>query len=398
MFWSSLHRMILLELIKVFGLALCALTGLILMAGIISEAMKNGLGPTQILLAIPLMLPSLLPYTVPTTTLFATCIVYGRLSADNEILALKSAGVHIIHVISPALLLGTLTSAGMLFLYLDAIPHTSFVLKSQAVSDVEETLYTMLRKDRCLKHPKLNYEIDIHGIEGRKLQDVIFKRRAPDGKSFDFIARAKQAELHVDADGKQLLIVMWQCQIVKGTTVGFLESNVWPVDIPAFLRTGTAKLRTSDMTWFELFEYEERWQDEKEKLSEAIDRHQAQLNMGKGAASFRDHIASLMNDRKLHDSYLFNVHAEWHMRAAIALGCFCFALVGCPIGIWFSKSDYLSAFITCFLPIVTVYYPVMFCAISYARAGKGPPWATIYIADFLMLLAGAHLFRRLARN
>ena len=61
MFWGSLQRMILVELLKTFSVALVALTGLILMAGVISEAMKNGLGPMQILTAIPLLLPVLLP-------------------------------------------------------------------------------------------------------------------------------------------------------------------------------------------------------------------------------------------------------------------------------------------------------------------------------------------------
>jgi len=37
--------------------------------GLIAEAMKNGLSPLQIVAAIPLMLPSMFPYTVPTTTL-----------------------------------------------------------------------------------------------------------------------------------------------------------------------------------------------------------------------------------------------------------------------------------------------------------------------------------------
>src|SRR6185369_15803458 len=98
--------MILVELIKVFFVALVALTGLILIAGIVSEAMRNGFGPAQIAIIIPLLLPSLIPYTVPTTTLFATCIVYGRLSSDNEILALKAAGIHMRHVMLPALILG----------------------------------------------------------------------------------------------------------------------------------------------------------------------------------------------------------------------------------------------------------------------------------------------------
>ena len=86
------------------------------------------------------------------------------------------------------------------------------------------------------------------------------------------------------------------------------------------------------------------------------------------------------------------------MRPALAFGCLCFALVGCPIGIWFSKSDYLSAFITCFLPIVIVYYPLMFCLFDLSRNGRIPAWMGIYNADALMLLAGSLLFRRLART
>src|SRR5437870_11063517 len=126
--------MILMDLLRVFLLALVALTGLILLAGVISEAMKNGLSPAQIIAIIPLLLPSLLPYTVPTTTLFATCMVYGRLSADNEILAMKAAGVHIIHVVWPALLLGAVTSLVTMFCFLDIIPYTGYLLRNRIVS------------------------------------------------------------------------------------------------------------------------------------------------------------------------------------------------------------------------------------------------------------------------
>jgi lipopolysaccharide export system permease protein len=397
-FWGRLHRMILVELLKIFTLALISLTGLILMAGIISEAMKNGMSPMQILAALPLMLPSMLPYTVPTTTLFATCIVYGRLSADNEILALKAAGVHILHVIWPALFLGILASAVTLFLYLEAIPYTSYVLRCQAVGDIEEVLYSMLRRDGCIKHPKLNYEIHVKNIQERTLQDVIFKRRAADGKSFDTIARAKEAELHVDTTGQQILVVMWQCQLVKGNTVGFLDNHIWPVAIPEFINGGNAKLRASDMTWTELFDFEEEMQLEKQKISHDIEMHQLQIDRGRGGSQFREHVEHQINERNTRDNQIFSIHTEWHMRAAFAIGCFCFALVGCPIGIWFSKSDYLSAFITCFLPIVTIYYPLMFCTINMARAGKCAPWMAIYWANIVMLLAGFILFRRLARN
>src|SRR5438874_3835769 len=98
--------MILWELAKVFLMSLIGITGMLLMAGIVAEASQHGLTPMQILAAIPLLVPSTLPYTIPATTLFATCVVYGRLAADNEILAIKAAGINILSVVSPSVLLG----------------------------------------------------------------------------------------------------------------------------------------------------------------------------------------------------------------------------------------------------------------------------------------------------
>src|SRR5215470_4197288 len=109
--------MILWELCKVFLIALIGITGILLMAGIIAEASQQGLGPTQILAAIPLLVPSTLPYTIPATTLFAACVVYGRLSADNEILAIKACGVNLIHVVKAGVLLGLAMSAATMGLY-----------------------------------------------------------------------------------------------------------------------------------------------------------------------------------------------------------------------------------------------------------------------------------------
>src|SRR6202453_1987603 len=101
-----MFRTIFWELVRVFLLSLIGITGMLLMAGIIAEATQHGLSPMQLLAAIPLLIPSTLPYTLPATTLFATCVVYGRLAADNEILAIKACGVNVLHVVKPGLVLG----------------------------------------------------------------------------------------------------------------------------------------------------------------------------------------------------------------------------------------------------------------------------------------------------
>src|SRR5213080_2269242 len=137
--------MIFWKLVKVFSLSLLGITGILLMAGIVAEASQQGLTLFQVLEIIPLLIPSTLPYTIPATTLFATCVVYGRLSADNEILAIKSVGVNLVHVVKPGIVLGLAMSAATMGLYYKVIPYTHHLLRSMVLEDAEELLYSVLR-------------------------------------------------------------------------------------------------------------------------------------------------------------------------------------------------------------------------------------------------------------
>ncbi|MCS7272054.1 MAG: LptF/LptG family permease, partial [Gemmataceae bacterium] len=105
-----LNRLIFRELLKVFLLSLGTVTGLLVLVPVYQEASRLGLSLAQVLEAIPLTIPNMLPYTIPATTLFAACVVYGRLAHDNEVVAIKAAGVHLLVIVRPALLLGVLTT------------------------------------------------------------------------------------------------------------------------------------------------------------------------------------------------------------------------------------------------------------------------------------------------
>jgi lipopolysaccharide export system permease protein len=391
-----IHRMILGELVKVFLLALIALTGLLLLAGIFAEASRNGLSPTQILAIIPFLIPSTLPYTLPTTTLFATCVVYGRLAHDNEILAIKAAGINVLRVVWPGILLGIVISATTIFLYYRPIPRTHFLLRIRFLADVEEFLYSMIKKEGRLVHTKLTYEIYVKRVQGRKLLDAQFMRRAPSGKTYDIIARAKEATLKVDKEHMQIVVQMRSCRLLSGNDdPAYFERKDWPVDLPADLVT-PEKTRTNDMTWQEMIERRENIRDTIEKLDSDIAQHTAALD---SEHDFRQHIKDTKNHKRQKEQELRDIRAEMNMRPALALGCLCFVLVGCPVGIWFSRSDYLSAFITCFLPIVLIYYPLMLCGINLGRAGGLlPPELAIWFADGLMGLTSIPLYFRLLKH
>ena len=75
-----------------------------------------------------------------------------------------------------------------------------------------------------------------------------------------------------------------------------------------------------------------------------------------------------------------------------------FVMIGAPIGIWFSRADYLSAFITCFLPTVFVYYPLLLAGSGMGKDGKLPLGLGCWIANIVIGVAAVVLNARLLRR
>jgi lipopolysaccharide export system permease protein len=55
--------------------------------GLHTEAIRMNLGLMPTLRLVPYILPTSLSFSVPGTILFTCCQVYGRMSADNEVVA-----------------------------------------------------------------------------------------------------------------------------------------------------------------------------------------------------------------------------------------------------------------------------------------------------------------------
>src|SRR5207245_957339 len=137
------------------------------------------------------------------------------LSHDNESVAIKAAGVNLLQVIWPGALLGLVTSALTFGMYYQLIPQTHHMLRTAVVNDVEEFLYTLIRRDHEIRRAdlKLNYEMWVEQVQGRQLKNAIFKRRDAKGH-YDVIARAREAELHVDMDRQEVLVHMRNGQVL----------------------------------------------------------------------------------------------------------------------------------------------------------------------------------------
>jgi lipopolysaccharide export system permease protein len=396
-FGSILHRMILWELIKVFTIALVGITGILLMAGLIAEASQQGLGPGQVLAAIPLLIPCMLPYTVPATTLFAACVVYGRLSSDNEILAIKSAGVNPLKVVKSGVLLGLAMSVTTMGLYYEVIPLTFRMLREMVLRDAEEFMYSLLKRHGVINNPQLPYSMYVQGVRGKKLLDPVIKRKDSQGK-IDAVANAQEAELRVDMPRKMLLIRMKNG--ITSTADGsraYFQERTFDVPLPKDFG-GQGPLRPRAMTWPEMLVNHIEQDEEMEKVVALHGVNALHLLLGELPVDLEAMDRCVNNHLKDARLAQLALDVEMHMRGALSLGCLFFVLVGCPVGIWFSRSDYLSSFITCFLPIILIYYPLMLCGTGFAKEGRFPLIPLVYAADGLLGLIAAVLFVRLLKN
>jgi lipopolysaccharide export system permease protein len=441
-YFGTINRMILAELVKVFLLALVALTGMFLLAGLIQEATQKGLSPAQIAMAIPLIIPNTLPFTIPATTLFATCVVYGRMSADNEVLVLRAAGVNIYHLLWPALILGLGTTAVTGALYYDTIPRSQQLLKAQLEKDAEDIVYGMLKREGGLRQVNLDYVLFVRDVQGRDLIDVVIKKRKPkDPKTpglqapgFEMVARAQTAKIRIRKAGeaqaaatdpaglahlsasqrwqikksarpggeeKELVVYMDRCYVdsLKGDAAAELHGQEYATPLPNTIFGKPTADRPSSQTWNQLFVNLAEARTDLVDLEAELRDVMARPTSSFTAPNTKEAVVTQLVTGPIRytQELVWKTEVEIQMRPALALGCLCFVLIGCPVGIWASRSDYLSVFIICFLPTVFLYYPLLLAGLNLAKSGKMPAWSA-WAADAAALMVAFVLIKRLMKR
>jgi lipopolysaccharide export system permease protein len=403
------------DLLKVFAITLVSLTGLFLLGGLVAEASQRGLAPAQMLTIIPLMIPSLLPYTIPAATLFTTCNVYGRLAKDNEVTALRAAGVNLFTILKPSLVLGVLASGATLGLYYQIIPRSFQMVREHLLGDTNELLMTMLKRNGCIRDRRLPYVLFAREVRGDRLVDAIFKRRVakapPDSPiQYDTVARAREAHLRVETiidpkTGKEVnevVVVMSNCVLCnepkKGASPATLtvRHQEYRERLPAEVFGDKDSPRSCDVEWPELLRRTAMLRERERLRGEDLLRDEGRLpRMSKAE---KDGLDSKRWVQKFAQREWRSYEAEIQTRPALALGCICFVLAGAPIGIWASRADFLSSFVIGFLPAVTLYYPMLICGTNIGKDGKVPMIPAVWAADAVFLVAALYMCVRVVRR
>lgn len=140
-FHKKFHLYILKELSYILLLSLVILTFILVMSrlGKLTDLVINkGVELTDIVLLIVYSSPPYLTFTLPMAFLLSTIVTLGRLSTENEILALKASGVNLRCLFVPIASVGIIISAVALF-------NTNFLLPTSA-NLFRDTLLNVLKK------------------------------------------------------------------------------------------------------------------------------------------------------------------------------------------------------------------------------------------------------------
>jgi lipopolysaccharide export system permease protein len=386
---------VLIEFLKVFIVTLVALTVMIVFCVVGVEAYRAGLSLVNLARLLPYALPIALLYAVPGTTLFAACSVYGRISADNEIVAVKSLGISPLCMVWPIVTSAFVLSLGVVWLNDFAVSWGRTGTRRVIFESIEQIAYGMLRTNGSYSDNRLS--INVHDVVGDRLIRPLLTVTLREGEPA-IVAAAEQAMLEFDPAENQLRISLTNGQVDLGDKrrITFPE-QVIPVPLSA-AGGGSDLQRPSDTALRHIPQAIARNQARREQLETTLAAEAAyQMLTGDFAALNDPHWDARFAELDEATALLHRLHTEPWRRWANGFSCLAFIMVGAPLAIRLRNSDLWTSFAICFLPVLLVYYPLLAYGVSLAKSGDLPP-TCVWLGNLVLFALGGWLMRSVAQR
>lgn len=398
MFWPRRFTIYVLgEVIQLLVMMLLGLTSFIMLGIVLHELHSAGLGLDAFTRMLPYASVLSLSYSIPTSLLFAVCTVYGRLSADNEIVAIKSVGIHPSSVVTPTLIFAFLLSPVAVWTIDLAVSWGKPGIQRVALHSLEQTVYSTLSKNQSYRSEKM--AIHVRGVEGRWLLKPTFIMYGSETTPLHI--SADRARISLDASDESLLIELENPDSDRGSAFRF-EGGKGVEQIKMPLSEATQKKKTTfSASMIPMREIG----TQKRQLAQNIDKQKSLLltrcsvalasgRLGWLQDSQADGIRGFVTDA---DRKMLRLRAEPWRRWAEGFSCFCFVLIGIPVAIYWRSADYTATFGVCFLPILLLYYPLFMLGMDKVKNGEWHVSST-WLANGVFVVLGTWMLRKVYRG
>jgi lipopolysaccharide export system permease protein len=392
-----LSRYILGELLKVFFITLVGMTVVLLLAGIAQEAIRQGLGLLPILRLIPYFLPNALVFAVPGTILFAVCSVYGRMAADNEILAAKSVGISPLTFLMPGFILAFLISLMAVWLNDVAASWGETGVHRVVLQSVEQIAYGMLRTHHAYSTSR--FSINVLDVDGRKLVHPTLTFHASED-SPPFTLNAEEAELRLNKDKTALSILLTNSEFDWGDRWDGEIPGVATQEIPlnAASRKGGMSASPASAPMQAIPQRIASQESEMQQMQQQFAAEAAyEMLTGDFGALTGPKWSGYHLQLRDAQYQLYRLQLVPWRRWANGFSCLFFVLVGAPLAIRLRNADIWTSFGLCFLPILLLYYPLLMYGLDRAKCGALPPYS-IWLGNLVLLGGGLWLVYAVQRR
>lgn len=387
-----IYKYILKQIMGVFLMCLVVFTFVLFIGNMlrIIEMMSKGVGMIIILKFLILLIPFMLAYSIPMSILTAVLLVFARLSADNEITAIRASGINLKYVFKPVLVCALLMVplcyfindhlrpnaifSGRKLLLQIGIQEPSVSLTTGRFNEIfpNYLIYVGQRKGKVYK------QVVVYTFENEKLKNVI---TAESGR---FIFKDDKTKEEEKKD-------------LKGGSIAFILSKGVIEEIPEEEKE-TGKLNRIQ---FDVYNIEFNMGEKTENLSQLSKKEREMTNkeLKKRITHLNKNLIK-KGHKPLAESILqeiSSIKTRIHNRIALSFSCLVFVLVGIPLGIKVHRSETsIGAGVS--LMLVASYYFLMTLGEAFQDKSILHPWLIMWAPNIILLVIGIILVYKLLQK
>ncbi|MCU0856892.1 MAG: LptF/LptG family permease [Pontiellaceae bacterium] len=377
----TLNRYIVWDYLVIFLVALFLITFVMTVGAMVKavDLMSRGISVALIGKFFLLNVPYILSFSMPISTLFSALLLFGRLSTDSEISAMKSCGISLWRLASPLILLSILFSLICIYINCEVAP-TAKTARRELLSTVgiSEPI-NLLEEGRFIRDfPGLM--IYVGRKNGTSVSDVVAYELDKEGNVKRSV-RARSGNIDANEVTRMLTVDLYDVHIELPDTkdphdvskTQYLFARHYPIklDIEKLFKGRPLTMKRGQMRMEQLIGEIRRVNRNASVLSEK-DR-----SIGKN---------KLMVEKT-------KLVIEANQRISIALGCFSFMLIGIPLGVKSHRKE-TSAGMIVSLVIVAAYYLCTVVAKSLATHPELHPNLILWLPLLSAQICGLWLINR----
>lgn len=352
------------EMVMPMLFGICAFTSLFVgtdLLRLVTMAMDLGAPLATVGKLFVLRLPQIIVWTFPMAVLLAVLLALSRLSANSEIVAMKTGGLSFYRIAAPALVIGLVMTGLTLVINEAVVPVANAAYKVTQAEMRGQTL------------PRVTNNVILKRYKGNLLQWFLYAAR------FDSQSQVMEDVTMVTLNDGKPGETTYAPRIVWDESGWFMENGVThfhddagetvtmrfaggrqPVDIGQKPRAIIASQKSPD-----------------------------EMNI----RELSRHIEILRSQGK----ETHKLEVDWHLKWAIPAASMVFALVGAPLGIQSHRSASSVGF-GLSIVVIFIYYVIMTAGSALAQGGYLPPVIGAWLQNIILGIVGLCLMWRAARR